>query len=80
MPAAINLARDTSPSFLCLTGPALQPRPLSWHKECFLLYFFGTCGAPPAGQRFNPWPCYPNSFALMIAGIESLVAAFALHA
>ncbi len=37
------------------------------------------CGMP-AGQRFNPWPQHPNPFALMVAGIESLVAAFALHA
>ncbi len=78
MPAVINLARDTSLRLSCLTGPALQPRPLSQHEECFQLYFFGTCGTP-AGQQFDPWPQHPNPFAIMVAGIESLVAVFASH-
>ncbi len=34
----------------------------------------------PAGKQFDPWPWHPNPFALMVAGMESLVAAFALHA
>jgi hypothetical protein len=38
MPAAINLARDTSPSLSCSTEPALQLRPLSQHEECFQLF------------------------------------------
>jgi hypothetical protein len=32
------------------------------------------------GNNFNPWPQHSNPFALMVAGIESLVAAFVLHA
>ncbi len=55
---------------------------IAWGKALLLssspvvaiLYFFGTCGAP-AGQQLDPWPWHPNPFALMVVGIESLVAA-----
>jgi hypothetical protein len=31
------------------------------------------------GNEFDPWPQHSNPFALMVAEIESLVAAFVLH-
>jgi hypothetical protein len=57
------LHATTSPCLLCWTWPALQPWPLSQHKDCFQLYCFGTCGAP-AGQGFDLWPQHPSTLLL----------------